>query len=154
MALKIIPKFTPAQLKSLITERLTIFNDAVFMRFTRVGEAFVTSARLNGNYRDRTGNLRSSNGYIILKDGLQLAENFVPIPGPELKGAITGVEAARNVAADVAKSFPSGFVLICVAGMNYAAAVESRGYDVISSSALEAEKDLPEQLKRLLQKID
>ena len=35
----------------------------------------------------------------------------------------------------MALDYPKGMVLIGVAGMGYAAAVESRGYDVITGSA-------------------
>lgn len=39
------------------------------------GERFVKYARENGSYEDRTGNLRSSIGYIIVKNGDIVMEN-------------------------------------------------------------------------------
>lgn len=40
------------------------------------GEKFIEVARRSGSYKDQTGNLRSSIGYIIAKDGEVVTENF------------------------------------------------------------------------------
>ena len=40
------------------------------------GEKFIEVARRSGSYKDQTGNLRSSIGYIIAKNGKVVAENF------------------------------------------------------------------------------
>jgi len=47
---------------------------------------------------------------------------------------------AMNVLDDIAAQYPTGMILVVVAGMEYAAAVESKGYDVITGSSREAEK--------------
>ena len=50
--------------------------------FIYVGEACLKEARLNGNYTDRTGNLRNSIGYAVLFNVLtssdMLANKLVP----------------------------------------------------------------------------
>jgi hypothetical protein len=178
MALSIKPKFTKQQLNALVGQKLSRFNDAVVLRFIRIGENFVNDARTNHTYTDRTGNLTSSIGYIILKDGVQLVENFLDKPGPELnelpeaqKKALSGFtgktaeilkadlqkklvgkDLAKKVAEDLAAKYSTGYVLICVAGMDYAASVESKGYDVITSSAITAKDELPKQLNNLISK--
>jgi hypothetical protein len=91
------------------------------------GELFVNKARLSGTYRDITGNLRSSIGYVILKNGVEVDSNFIGNSDGSLKG--------KNVANEVAKQYPKGYVLIGVAGMDYAAYVEAKNYDVITGSA-------------------
>ena len=91
------------------------------------GESFVDKARKTGTYTDDTGNLRSSIGYLILKNGNVIDQNFA--------GNSKGTENARIAAREVAGQYPNGFALIGVAGMKYAAAVESKGYDVITGSA-------------------
>ena len=97
------------------------------------GEEFVNNARMNGNYRDDTGNLRSSIGYVILKDGREIFSSF---PGDMATGAKTARrESTRVIMDDVAQTDYKGYVLVGIAGMHYAAAVESRGYDVITGSA-------------------
>ena len=40
------------------------------------GEKFIEVARRSGSYKDQTGNLRSSIGYIIAKDGEVVTENL------------------------------------------------------------------------------
>lgn len=92
-----------------------------------MGEEFVNKARLSGNYTDRTGNLRSSIGYIILQDGKTIDSNF--------EGNQIGKSQAQSFANEVSFQYPKGFVLIGVAGMKYAAYVEAKGFDVITGSA-------------------
>ena len=41
------------------------------------GEMAVNEARNNGNYKDQTGNLRNSIGYVIAINGKILDENFL-----------------------------------------------------------------------------
>jgi len=91
-----------------------------------VGEQFVNNARNLRTYEDQTGDLRSSLGYIIAKDGQAVQEN--------MQGNPNGQAHAKQVAEEVLKESKKGFVLIVVAGMEYAAAVESKGYDVITGS--------------------
>lgn len=92
-----------------------------------LGEQFVNKARLNNTYTDRTGNLRSSIGYIVLKNGQLIDENF--------PSKSTGSAKGLNVAKEVSGQYPEGFVLIGVAGMEYAAYVEAKNFDVITGSA-------------------
>lgn len=96
-------------------------------RFQYLGELFVNKARLDGNYKDRTANLRSSIGYIILIDGEVHENNF--------DGTNEGTSKGQKFANEVAEQYPDGIVLIGVAGMEYSALVEAKGYDVITGSA-------------------
>lgn len=93
------------------------------------GETFVKDARLmtkaQGGFGDITGNLRSSIGYFILKDGEVIHEN--------LTGTPEGKSTARTQLYLVEKR--KGLQLVGMAGMNYASAVESRGLNVISFQA-------------------
>ncbi len=97
------------------------------------GEAFVNRARENQTYLDQTGNLRSSIGYIIVHNGIIVDQNFKL--SKEGDDRATGKAEAMGYAIELAKQYPIGWVLVGFAGMNYAAAVESRGYDVITDSA-------------------
>ena len=159
MGLSITPKFTTDELRQVIQSRMDRIEAAAISRLQFVGEKFVTNARNNGAYKDHTGNLRSSAGYVILKNGEQIFQNFQAFPqvDPKAEGAGQGVQqaqkAADEVAAKLKDSFPTGLILIGVAGMDYAAAVESKGYDVITSSSLTAKTDLETGLKELQSKI-
>lgn len=99
-----------------------------------VGERFVNNARNLRTYRDRTGNLRSSIGYIIALDGKVVEMN--------LEASGKAKRRAEETFQEVLTEYNKGFVLIGVAGMEYAAAVESKGYDVISGQSIKAEKVL------------
>jgi hypothetical protein len=93
-------------------------------------------------YEDRTANLRSSIGYFILKDNVVIGGN--------VEGKATGVQAAKAVVKDLPKK--PGYRLVGVAGMNYASAVESLGYNVITSQSIIAIDNLDKQLKALAKK--
>lgn len=98
-------------------------------KFIEVGERCITEARDNGSYTDRTGNLRSSVGYVVLLDGVEQSQS--------------NINKLNRKQFDIIKAkYTKGLVLIVVAGMNYAAYVEAKGYNVLSSAELMAENIL------------
>lgn len=110
-------------------------------RLNYVGVVCVNKARNDGSYKDQTGNLRSSIGYVILREGIIIeGSGFDKNEGGE-KGDVY----IKGIAA----GYPHGIVLIVVAGMNYASYVEALNYDVLSSAELLAEKLVPQLLKQL-----
>lgn len=109
------------------------------------GEAAVRYARENGTYRDRTGNLRSSVGYLIVENGQEVTHSDFNTVAEGAEGSANGLQYAREVAA----AHQKGIVLVVVAGMNYATYVERRGYDVLSGSQLEAESIIKRLIARL-----
>ena len=138
--MRLEPKFTKAEIQKFLAEKIKLLDNAILTRLQKIGETFVKNARENGNYTDVTGNLRNSIGYVILRDGEQLFQNFKK--AARVKSDTTGANTAQRVALEVASSFPRGYVLIVVAGMDYAAAVESRGKDVITAGSITAKNDL------------
>jgi len=119
---------------------------------TYIGERFVAMARDRGpeeSFRDITGNLRSSISYIVVKDGKILCENFQRSrSGTE---GNEGVNKARRLASVLARTHIKGFVLIGMAGMDYAIYVENmENKDVISSPEVAANKELKILLKQIL----
>lgn len=143
MAVAIVPKFTKADIRKMIGAKKEAIKNAILLNLQRIGEIFVRNARLNDTYKDQTGNLRSSIGYVVLYNGQQIYEDF------ENKGGPAGVDTAKKIADEVKGKFPKGFVLIGVAGMEYAAAVEAKGYDVITASSIEAETNLKVAIQRI-----
>lgn len=148
MAVSLRPKFNISQIHEFLAEKKARLEEALLMRMKRIGEQFVYNARTSADFTDRTGNLRSSIGYVILKDGKQLYDNF-----KQVSGGPDGVDAAKDVIEDAKKNFPTGYVLIGVAGMDYAAAVESKGFDVITTSATIAEESLRKAVQNLANKL-
>ena len=117
-----------------------------------IGERAVTIAREQGNYMNRTGNLRSSIGYIILQDGepVRQSGDYI-VSGAEGVGD-EGAQKARELLARLQSEFPQGIVLIVCAGMNYASYVEDiHGKDVLTSAQLDTEETAERMLNKLLQ---
>lgn len=126
----------------------------LIIRLAHIGEQVVNEARsYNGKaYQDQTGNLRSSTGYVIVEDGqIVNISDFPQIPpksdpnGEAGKGSDMGEAYARRLAAQ----YPQGITLIVVAGMQYAAYVSARGYNVLDSAEAMAKRLVPEMLKKL-----
>ena len=105
----------------------------ILAKFQYAGEDFINQARDEGDYRNFTGNLRSSIGYMIGLDGRVIESSF---PGNEAEGKNRGTETAK----DIIRGFGSGYVLVVVAGMEYASAVESKGRLVLSKFSPGASK--------------
>lgn len=127
------PMFTNADLDRWFD----IFEDkaeaAIYEKLKEAGEYFVKMARESGSYQNQTGNLRSSIGYVIVKDGAIITSNF-----QQAANGTEGLETGKRIAATIASGM-KGFALIGVAGMDYAVHVESKGFEVISSSGLQTE---------------
>lgn len=117
------------------------------------GETAVLYARMRDTYTDRTGNLRSSIGYVIYKNGQLAAQSSFEQGYSNVQSgdiSYNGGEIGFALAQKVAQQETAPFVLVVVAGMNYAAAVERRGYDVIEGASIEAS----EVAKRLVQGLN
>ena len=137
--------FNQGDVRGYIEKKMHAYRNAVLARLNQAGEKFVNMARDSGNYTDRTGNLRSSIGYIITYNGEPLFETF---PGDKPDGVTKGKALAS------AEAKHSGYCLVVVAGMDYAAAVEAlENYDVITASSLIIESWLKNALTNLKNKL-
>lgn len=123
-------------LQTFIDEDLVQYRMMVIKYLLVVGEKCINDARLKGSYTDRTGNLRSSIGYVIVDDGqiVQLSMNPKTLNGEE------GLKEGESYLQRLAREHSTGLVLIVVAGMNYAMYVADRGYNVLDSADMLAEK--------------
>lgn len=169
------PKFTNAQLTAELERRMAMIEQAILSRLVRIGEQFVTNARERGTYQDQTGNLRNSIGYVVLKNGQQwqgggfssitvnadgrrrkdgsLDKRYKSNRGKSDTVVSDGANAGKKVIGEAAVRYPTGYVLIVVAGMDYAAAVESKGRDVLSGSAPDAVQGLKEAMAAITGKV-
>ena len=145
----LVPKFTQAQIKARIDNFIKAIEKRQIQRLQYLGEQCVTKARLDGDYMDQTGNLRSSIGYVVFSNGTAIHQSFEQI-GAGLKGKNEG----RAVAFKAGAKFKDGICLVVVAGMNYALAVESRGRDVLTSTELFAKQEMPKILAQLKSNIN
>jgi len=139
----------------------------------RACEEVVEKAKTVDTYIDQTGNLRSSIGYVIYYNGEEVLSSFSAekaekdrrylqigknskgekyghvrkTPGGSGEdGAAKGLAFARSKAEE---SGADGFVAVVVAGMEYALYVESKGFDVLTGSALRFGELVKAQLARV-----
>jgi hypothetical protein len=143
------PRFTQAQIKARIDSFIKVIEKRSIERLQYLGEQCVAKARSNGDYMDQTGNLRSSVGYIVFKNGVALHVSFEQT-GSGLKGKNEG----KTIAIKAGSKYKEGICLVVVAGMNYALAVESRGRDVLTSTELFAKQEMPRMLAELKMNIN
>lgn len=147
----LVPKFTKSDIRKAIKQKKIAFQNAVLNRLELIGWTFVRMAREKtrdqGGFGDVTGNLRSSIGFAIVDHGRIKVQNYETV-----KKGKDGKKEAKAFIQTLKDDFDQGYALIVVAGMGYAAAVESKGKDVITGSSLEAEKLLKRAIKELQRK--
>lgn len=141
----IVPKFG----KGAIVAQVQAFQDnlenAVLLTLKYLGEELVAYAKDNHTYKDQTGNLTNSISYVVVRDKKIVFNGATNQPG-------ISADAAYQTALKMASETQSAYSLIIVAGMNYAAAVESKGYNVILPAELKAKTDFPAAMKRLMER--
>ena len=125
-----------------LNQQIEVINKQVLMIMQYVGETGVNIARTSGSYHDRTGNLRSSVGLLIIDNGVVTSRNIVA----------KSVEAKASVDAfisELSAKYTKGMVLILLAGMDYASKVSAMNYDVIDSAEIRTEPMLMRMLKNI-----
>ena len=128
-------------------ERLTI------RALSKLGEQCVTKIRDRAgdkSWYDQTGNLRSSVGYVIAHN-----KNIIQYSAfNQVKQGSEGVKTGKDLAEELAKKYSNNYVLIVVAGMNYAEFVEAMdNKDVLSSTELWVKEQVPLMLEKLKRQI-
>lgn len=127
--------------------------ERIYKLLQRAGEEFVKLARKKGNYQDHTGNLRSSIGYVIVKDGDILTENY-ELSDKKGTDKYTGLREAKRLVSELLPLYKNGWVLIGVAAMPYAKYVEAiENLDVISVATEHAEDWIKKQSRTLFDKL-
>ena len=107
-------------------------------------EATINKARDQGDYTDRTGNLRHSLAWRVSDKINRQLKLFVPKYNEE-------TQAAVNQAFDEVKPYQKEINMTIVAGMQYARYVEDKGYTVLTSF-LPDPREIENDLKKVLGK--
>jgi hypothetical protein len=143
-----IKQLTPmAEVDAYLEENIDRIEFFTINKLSYVGEQCLISARTTNSYTDRTGNLRSSTGYVIVKNGKIVTQTiYEASAGTDRR---TGVAEGEKFLRQIVREFPQGIALIVVAGMNYAGYVSGKGYDVLDSAELLAERLVPQLMKQL-----
>ena len=136
------PKFGNGAVAAQVNAFQVRLEKATVFMLQYLGEELAKYAKERHNYQDQTGNLTNSIGYAVVRQGKILTYSGENQPG---EGAAEGLKVAQQMAA----TLPNSFSLIIVAGMNYAAYVEAKGYNVILPAQLKAMNDFPATVQRL-----
>lgn len=150
MAIK--PDFTKDDVRKRFDAFLNEIEKKQIARLQRLGEMCLVEARTNKGYMMQTGALLSSTGYEVFVDGVAIHSQFDAASGAESNAAEKGIKSGQNIAETIGKG-TKGIALVVVAGMNYAAYVEAKGYNVLSSAEHLAERELPRMLEKLISNI-
>lgn len=118
-----------------------------------LGEMCIIEAKdrpQESSWYDQSGNLRSSIGYVIVRDGKIITYSEFN----QVKQGNDGVKEGKELAKDLAKKYTNGYALIVVAGMNYAEFVEAmENKNVLASAELFARQELPKMMAKLKTQI-
>lgn len=150
MAIK--PNFTKDDVRKRFDAFLNEIEKKQIARLQILGEMCLVEARTNKGYMMQTGALLSSTGYEVFVDGVAIHSQFDAASGAESNAAETGIKSGQSIAETIGKG-TKGIALVVVAGMNYAAYVEAKGYNVLSSAEHLAERELPRMLEKLISNI-
>lgn len=116
---------------------------------SRLGDECVKVARdrtPEASWIDRTGNLRSSIGYVIANNGKVIHYSDFK----QVKQGNEGTKVGKDLATEIVNRTVGDYVLVVVAGMNYAEYVEARdNKDVLATPELFAKKELPKMMEKL-----
>ena len=105
-------------------------------------------AKESAGYKDRTSNLKSSIGGVVLKDG-----NPVTFRG--FSGTSEGSKVGENYLNSLLDNYSNGYTVLIVAGMEYASPLENYlGYNVLKKTELKMQTELPKVMRRLKKAID
>lgn len=135
---------TKGELQAMALAAVKDMRNRAISVLQRAGEEAVNEARSvikENDWMDRTGNLRSSIGYVICENGQPISvSKFEQVDGPD-RGEATedGSQTGRSYAMSLVRE-TQGLALVVVAGMKYAVYVADKGYNVLSSSQIVAQQ--------------
>ncbi|GAB3973832.1 hypothetical protein GCM10028806_28520 [Spirosoma terrae] len=147
------PKSTQKDIRRYFEKKKQAIENLILRTLQYVGEQCVNQARTLNTYRDQTGNLRNSIGYMILHNGQVMHSDFQRTTTGSQPTTVDGKLVGESYAKKLVAEYMDGWVLLVVAGMNYAASVESRGLDVLTSAKQLAERIVPQMLGDLKEDI-
>jgi len=141
-----IKQITPMQaVNDSLLRQIENSEKAIINSLSYVGEYCINEARTGGTYTDQTGNLRSSIGYVLVKDGQVIQQSSFQ----QVKQGTEGAREGETFAKQIVSKFPKGICLIVVAGMKYASYVSAKGFNVLDSSEDLAANLVPQLMKQL-----
>ena len=125
-----------SEISSYIDDQLQRWLTVIIRKMNRIGLQAVARVRARSgeeSWFDQTGNLRSSIGYCICQNGqVTNSSGFKKVKNGS-EGSIQG----QKYLEEIASQYPDQYVLIIVAGMEYAVYVEAmENKDVLASAEI------------------
>lgn len=151
--------FNTSIIKDYLSACSELAENYIYQAFAYLGEQCVNKVRdrsAEESWIDQTGNLRSSIGYIITRNGKVVSTGgFKPTQAPDGGGG-DGQQKGENYANEIAPRFSnSPLAMIVVAGMEYAIFVEARkNKDVLAATELWARSEWESRIPTLKAKIE
>lgn len=151
MSLNIKANFTENQIRKEFEKQMRLYVNEIVDIYSRAGKAMAEDARSRtkdlgahdgGSFGNITWELRSSIGCAVYVDGVKKFSYF-PVLSTGAEGSVIGEDYADELSQGM-----DGIALIVVAGREYAAAVENKGYNVLTSTGQEAEKILQRYIQQ------
>lgn len=144
------------KLQRKLLERKERLERVLDMKLMQLAEEAVSHAKHNKGYKDRTANLKNSISFALFYNGKLVRMNVGQIPKPEespqgQQGVQNALETYSNEPDVVA---PKGYSLVIVAGMEYGAYVEHRGYNVLHLTKYFLRDEMRTILEETLEDID
>ena len=107
-----IKQLTPmSEIDRYTEEQLERLKQVLIRNLMYIGETVLNRARSTNSYKDRTGNLRSSIGYVITVDGRIIRTSAFQTVKQGKEGSSTGSAYVKRLV----RQFPKGICLIVVA---------------------------------------
>lgn len=116
----------------------------IVRRLQYIGEEAINTARTSRRYLDQTGNLTSSIGYVILRNGSVMSKAGFD----KVNNGDEGVMQGESLAMRLASNYPYDYALLVVAGMDYAAYVEAKGLGGMTAAELQSKASVEQFVKR------
>ena len=130
-----------AQLQKYILSQIKVFERVIIREMEILVARLENHAKDNAGYQDQTANLKNSIGGVVLKDGR--AVSYSGFSGD-------GGDEGRNYIDSLIGNFGGGYVVLIVAGMEYASYVENyHNLNVLKKSELL----LPMEMNKMFEKI-
>ena len=125
-----------------------ILREEIIMQLAYLGEECVKMAREDhpGNWKDQTGNLRSSVGYAIFDYGQEVMQSAFQQVQQGTEGTQKGKEYVKTLASKYAQTY----ALVVVAGMDYADFVELKR-DVLQGAEARAKQVCDARIRRAVE---
>jgi hypothetical protein len=127
-------------------EAIRKIQKGIVFNFHTIGLESADHAKTHKGYKDQTSNLKNSIGYVVAYNGEIIERIF------KNEGSITENKRAYLADEKVNELLQGdkGYTLIIVAGMNYAAAVESKGYNVLTTTKTYFEAEIKRMIREIL----